>query len=284
MYQVDAFASALFSGNPAAVVILESPLSEDLMQSIALENNLSETAFININESPIPIRWFTPTLEVDLCGHATMASAKIIFEHFPEIIQFCVIQNNLSSILIKIIVYFFKTRSVSSLYAISFFFKGVRDTNLYLIPNRFKENEIALEDSILKIVRNELYFDDGQDNTDATFVTSLDLITGEDYELSFDITNGNANRFSIVIDNVVVVPTTFYPTSLGQTVTFTNTSSTLPAITVRASNSAGATAFYLDNVSLTRVGVVEDPIIPLTEGEKAKNKSTKIRAVKRKNI
>ena len=85
MYQVDAFASALFSGNPAAVVILESPLSEDLMQSIALENNLSETAFININESPIPIRWFTPTLEVDLCGHATMASAKILFDHFPDI-------------------------------------------------------------------------------------------------------------------------------------------------------------------------------------------------------
>ena len=85
MYQVDAFASELFSGNPAAVVILEFPLSEDLMQSIALENNLSETAFININESPIPIRWFTPTLEVDLCGHATMASAKILFEHFPDI-------------------------------------------------------------------------------------------------------------------------------------------------------------------------------------------------------
>jgi PhzF family phenazine biosynthesis protein len=85
MYQVDAFASKLFSGNPAAVVILESPLSEDLMQSIALENNLSETAFININESPIPIRWFTPTLEVDLCGHATMASAKILFDYFPDI-------------------------------------------------------------------------------------------------------------------------------------------------------------------------------------------------------
>ena len=85
MYQVDVFASSLFPGNPAAVVILESPLSGDLMQSIALENNLSETAFININESPIPIRWFTPTLEVDLCGHATMASAKIIFEHFPDI-------------------------------------------------------------------------------------------------------------------------------------------------------------------------------------------------------
>ena len=85
MYQVDAFASKLFSGNPAAVVILESPLSEDLMQSIALENNLSETAFININDSPILIRWFTPTSEVNLCGHATMASAKILFENFPSI-------------------------------------------------------------------------------------------------------------------------------------------------------------------------------------------------------
>jgi PhzF family phenazine biosynthesis protein len=85
MYQVDAFASKLFSGNPAAVVILESSLSEDLMQSIALENNLSETAFININESPIPIRWFTPTLEVNLCGHATMASAKVLFEYYPDI-------------------------------------------------------------------------------------------------------------------------------------------------------------------------------------------------------
>ena len=78
MYQVDAFASKLFSGNPAAVVILESPLADDLMQSIASENNLSETAFININKKPITIRWFTPTIEVALCGHATMASAKVL--------------------------------------------------------------------------------------------------------------------------------------------------------------------------------------------------------------
>ena len=99
MYQVDAFASKLFSGNPAAVVILESPLSEDLMQSIALENNLSETAFININESPIPIRWFTPTLEVNLCGHATMASAKILFENFPNIVGNEIVFSSKSGIL-----------------------------------------------------------------------------------------------------------------------------------------------------------------------------------------
>jgi PhzF family phenazine biosynthesis protein len=85
MYQVDAFASKLFSGNPAAVVILESTLADDLMQSIASENNLSETAFININKKPISIRWFTPTIEVALCGHATMASAKVLFEYFPDI-------------------------------------------------------------------------------------------------------------------------------------------------------------------------------------------------------
>ena len=85
MYQVDAFAEKLFTGNPAAVVILESSLKKNQMQSIALENNLSETAFVSINESPIYIRWFTPSIEVDLCGHATLASARILFEHYPEL-------------------------------------------------------------------------------------------------------------------------------------------------------------------------------------------------------
>ena len=85
MYQVDAFADKLFSGNPAAVVILESPLKDDVMQSIAAENNLSETAFVNINESCFSIRWFTPSIEVDLCGHATLASARILFEFYPDL-------------------------------------------------------------------------------------------------------------------------------------------------------------------------------------------------------
>ena len=85
MYQVDAFADKLFAGNPAAVVILESPMKDHEMQSIAFENNLSETAFVSIHESPIYIRWFTPSIEVDLCGHATLASARILFEHYPEL-------------------------------------------------------------------------------------------------------------------------------------------------------------------------------------------------------
>ena len=85
MYQVDAFANKLFSGNPAAVVILESPLKDDVMQSIAAENNLSETAFVSINKSCFSIRWFTPSIEVDLCGHATLASARILFEYYPTL-------------------------------------------------------------------------------------------------------------------------------------------------------------------------------------------------------
>ena len=85
MYQVDAFADKLFSGNPAAVVILESSLKDDVMQSIAAENNLSETAFVSIHENPISIRWFTPSIEVDLCGHATLASARILFEFYPDL-------------------------------------------------------------------------------------------------------------------------------------------------------------------------------------------------------
>ncbi len=79
IFQVDAFAKGIFSGNPAAVVPLEEWLSDDLMQSIALENNLSETAFFVKEDEHFAIRWFTPLVEVNLCGHATLASAYVIF-------------------------------------------------------------------------------------------------------------------------------------------------------------------------------------------------------------
>lgn len=81
IYQVDAFASRLFTGNPAAVVLCDGKLSPETMQSIAAENNLSETAFVVAGGERNQIRWFTPTLEVDLCGHATLASAHVIFTH-----------------------------------------------------------------------------------------------------------------------------------------------------------------------------------------------------------
>ncbi len=79
MYQVDAFAARPFEGNPAAVCPLESWLPDDLMQSIAAENNLSETAFVVREGDGYRIRWFTPTIEVDLCGHATLATAWVLF-------------------------------------------------------------------------------------------------------------------------------------------------------------------------------------------------------------
>ncbi len=81
IYQVDAFADSLFSGNPAAVCPLKKWLSDDLMQKIAMENNLSETAFYVEKRGRYELRWFTPTLEVDLCGHATLAAAFVLFNH-----------------------------------------------------------------------------------------------------------------------------------------------------------------------------------------------------------
>jgi PhzF family phenazine biosynthesis protein len=95
IYQVDAFADRIFQGNPAAVVPLANWLPDEILQRIAMENNLSETAFFVRNgegagetgsgtawsAGSYVIRWFTPTVEVDLCGHATLASGHVLFEH-----------------------------------------------------------------------------------------------------------------------------------------------------------------------------------------------------------
>ena len=80
LYQVDAFTSRPFAGNPAAVCLYESWLSDDVMQAIAAENNLSETAFLVPEGEDWGLRWFTPVTEVDLCGHATLAAAWVLFE------------------------------------------------------------------------------------------------------------------------------------------------------------------------------------------------------------
>ena len=90
-YQVDAFTDLLFGGNPAGVCPLEQWLPDDTMQKIAMENNLSETAFFVKNGENYQIRWFTPRVEVKLCGHATLASAHVLFNdyHYPgDIISF----------------------------------------------------------------------------------------------------------------------------------------------------------------------------------------------------
>jgi PhzF family phenazine biosynthesis protein len=79
IYQVDAFASSMFSGNPAAVCPLDEWLTDIQMQNIAEENNLSETAFFVPEGEGYRLRWFTPEAEVDLCGHATLAAAHVLF-------------------------------------------------------------------------------------------------------------------------------------------------------------------------------------------------------------
>ena len=80
-YQVDTFTSSLFSGNPAGVCLLADWLPDAVLQSIAAENNLAETAFVVQRDSSFDLRWFTPSLEMDLCGHATLAPAHVIFRH-----------------------------------------------------------------------------------------------------------------------------------------------------------------------------------------------------------
>ncbi|MEB8347024.1 PhzF family phenazine biosynthesis protein [Flavobacteriaceae bacterium KMM 6898] len=91
IYQVDAFTDKVFSGNPAAVCPLDNWLADELLQKIAKENNLAETAFYVKEKDQYQLRWFTPKLEVDLCGHATLAAAFVLFNfegHKGDKIQF----------------------------------------------------------------------------------------------------------------------------------------------------------------------------------------------------
>jgi PhzF family phenazine biosynthesis protein len=87
IFQVDAFASKVFQGNPAAVSPLDEWLPDELLQKIAEENNLSETAFFVVGTEKVALRWFTPLDEVDLCGHATLAAAHVLYQHLGYVNQ-----------------------------------------------------------------------------------------------------------------------------------------------------------------------------------------------------
>ncbi|MDF1697752.1 MAG: PhzF family phenazine biosynthesis protein [Saprospiraceae bacterium] len=82
LYQIDAFTDKIFHGNPAAVCVLDKWIDEDTMQKIGAENNLAETAFVVKKGKDYEIRWFTPTVEVDLCGHATLAAAYVLYKYY----------------------------------------------------------------------------------------------------------------------------------------------------------------------------------------------------------
>lgn len=84
IFKVDAFSSSVFSGNPAAICPLEEWLPDETLQAIAAENNLAETAYFVRNNGRFLLRWFTPACEVDLCGHATLASAYVLFRELNE--------------------------------------------------------------------------------------------------------------------------------------------------------------------------------------------------------
>ena len=87
-YVVDAFTDHVFSGNPAAVCIMDGWISDELMLAVAKENNLSETAFAVKEEEGYRLRWFTPGGEIDLCGHATLAAASVIMNHYePDLLE-----------------------------------------------------------------------------------------------------------------------------------------------------------------------------------------------------
>jgi len=90
LYQVDAFTNKLFGGNPAAVVPLDKWIDDNMMQDLAMENNLAETVFFVPENDEFSIRWFTPVLEINLCGHATLASAFVLYNFLgykkPEIV------------------------------------------------------------------------------------------------------------------------------------------------------------------------------------------------------
>jgi PhzF family phenazine biosynthesis protein len=84
IFQVDAFSSSVFAGNPAAICPLDQWLPDETLQAIAAENNLAETAYFVRNDGRFQLRWFTPACEVDLCGHATLASAYVLFHELKE--------------------------------------------------------------------------------------------------------------------------------------------------------------------------------------------------------
>ena len=99
IFQVDAFADSPFTGNPAAVCLLEDWPGNELLQSVSAENNLAETAFLMGRDGYYEIRWFTPTVEVELCGHATLASAYVLLEVLKSARQDVTFQNRAGDVL-----------------------------------------------------------------------------------------------------------------------------------------------------------------------------------------
>jgi predicted PhzF superfamily epimerase YddE/YHI9 len=140
IYQVDAFTNQLFSGNPAAVVLSDTELPSFTMQSVAAENNLSETAFVTGTGNTFQIRWFTPTVEVDLCGHATLAAAHVLFRHLNFKDESVAFSSRSGSLYVKeagdILFLDFPADDISEVPAPEFLIEGLRSKPLEVYKGR----------------------------------------------------------------------------------------------------------------------------------------------------
>jgi len=142
LYQIDAFASKVFQGNPAAVIPLKNWLADETLQLIAQENNLSETAFFCFSDDYYEIRWFTPNSEVELCGHATLAAAYVIF-NILNIKSNQIIFKSLSGLLI--------VKKIDDLFRLDFPSQKVKKCDM---PKLLSE---ALGDLVVDCYQNEDY-------------------------------------------------------------------------------------------------------------------------------
>lgn len=181
LYQVDAFADSVFKGNPAAVCPLEAWLSDECMQAIAAENNLSETAFFIPTADGYHIRWFTPTTEVALCGHATLATAHVLFSilNYPKSVIHFQSQSGLLSVTRKddlltldfpaqpptvctapeVLLSAFKTRPVECLKAVDYIFVFESEQDIFSArPNLAKLAENDLRGVIITAAATEYDF------------------------------------------------------------------------------------------------------------------------------
>ena len=170
---IDVFTDELFGGNPAGVCLLDRWFPDDVMQNIAAENNLSETAFVVKQDGYYDLRWFTPTLEVDLCGHATVASAFVLFEDADKAadkIRFKTASGMMSVIKENDLLYLdFPTRPVTPCLAYQAFEKafGIKPVAVYkavdflvLVDSEETLRKIDPDISILKQIKTEAGLDD----------------------------------------------------------------------------------------------------------------------------
>jgi len=184
MYQIDAFSQKVFKGNPASICPLKEWLEDEIMQKIANENNLSETAFFVKENDKFHIRWFTPTVEVDLCGHATLASAYVIFEYL-NYQENEIIFNSKSGIL--------KVRKINDKYQMDF---PVQKLEKCKIPNEIIEALGRIPKDCYKAMDYLVVFEDEKDVIEAN--PNFEILKKLDSKIRGIIITSKSKRYDFV--------------------------------------------------------------------------------------